>query len=692
MRVINKVKLISGTMAVVMAAAGTGAAPVTYSEEYRDVDIENSKTDTEAVSDNENEKIADKKDNGKEEVIYIMIAADGGVENVNAVNIFNSGNVIDYGDYSSVKMLNTTDNIYLDGDKVTFSSNKDRVYYQGTLEDTQIPWKIRITYTLDGEEIDPDQLAGSTGALKIRIKISKNAAYKGDFYDNYALQASVTLDTDKCSNITADDATLANVGADKQISYTVLPGKGLDAVITADVKDFEMDAVAINGVKMGLDIDIDDEELMEKVTDLMSAAKYLNDGAGELADGSSELKDGGGSLADGAKSLNDGANSLDDGINTLSNGVNTMQTALITLNSKSGELTEGSAQVMAALKKIQGGLSGVSMSADDLNKLVNSSASIKQGIDDVYNGAVSLQNSISYSGYKAVMSSNGLDIDGLQSQNSSAINTLSSQINELSSMISQIESMPDYGSNDAYTQQINELQSQINSLNNTIALLQGNNAAISGTRQYMDGLQQGATDLVNGVAALKSSYEQFDAAIVSMCGKLSELTVNVGQLKTGVDELVKSYSDLDSGINDYTDGVAQIVASYQQIVTGTGKLASGSSQIVQGSAAIKQGTLDMYSGLESLNEGAGTLSDGTNELYEETDGMDIKIQDTIDEMLGALSGGDTEAVSFVSDKNKNVDSVQFVIKTSAIEKPEETVDTEVEEDDRSLWQKFKDLF
>lgn len=44
--------------------------------------------------------------------------------------------------------------------------------------------------------------------------------------------------------IQTDGATIANVGADKQISYTILPEKGLDAEITADVTDFEMDAAA----------------------------------------------------------------------------------------------------------------------------------------------------------------------------------------------------------------------------------------------------------------------------------------------------------------------------------------------------------------------------------------------------------------------------------------------------------------
>lgn len=43
--------------------------------------------------------------------------------------------------------------------------------------------------------------------------------------------------------------------------------------------------------------------------------------------------------------------------------------------------------------------------------------------------------------------------------------------------------------------------------------------------------------------------------------------------------------------------------------------------------------------------------------------MDTKIEDTVNEMLDSISGGDSETVSFVSDKNTDVKAVQFVIKT-----------------------------
>ena len=165
----------------------------------------------------------------KEEVIYINLNANGEVKDIYAVNIFGGGEITDYGDYSSAEMLNTTDKINMSGDKVTFSSSADRVYYKGKLNNTEIPWNISLRFFIDGKEYTAREVAGKSGKLEIRFKVSKNENCKGNFYDKYALQASFTLDTEKCRNIVAPDATVANVGAKKQLSYLVLPGKGINA-------------------------------------------------------------------------------------------------------------------------------------------------------------------------------------------------------------------------------------------------------------------------------------------------------------------------------------------------------------------------------------------------------------------------------------------------------------------------------
>lgn len=176
----------------------------------------------------------------KEEVVYINIAADGTVKAIYVVNIFGAGSVIDYGDYSEIKNLNTSDKITQDGNKITFSSSADRVYYQGKLNTTEIPWNISIRYFIDGIEYSATDITGKSGRLEIHFAITENENASGDFFDTYALQASFTLDTKKCTNIVATGATVANIGSDKQISYTILPGKGIDTSITAEVKNFEM--------------------------------------------------------------------------------------------------------------------------------------------------------------------------------------------------------------------------------------------------------------------------------------------------------------------------------------------------------------------------------------------------------------------------------------------------------------------
>ena len=663
----NKKRVMAGvlTCAVVMGNTGVMALRVSAS------DVKNSK---------------------KEEVIYVITDAQGNVQMVDAVNIFGKGAVTDYGDYSSVKMLNSTEAIQMEDGKVSFTTDLNKVYYQGTMENAQLPWNIDISYTLDGASIAPEELAGKSGALKIHIKITQNEECTSNFYDNYALQASLTLDTERCDNICADGATLANVGSDKQISYTVLPGKGLDAEITADVVDFEMDAVEINGIRLNLNIEIDDAELMDKVNEIMDAAKDINGGATKLSDGTGDLLSGSSDLCDGTDTLYDGTSTLKDGTSNLKDGIDEMQTALDTLNAQSSTLTDGSAEVLTALTTIQSSLSDVSMSAEDLETLTESSAAIKKGITSAYKGAKQLSASLSYDSYAAAMKEGGLDLEQLQTANTNAIGTLSAQIEELSKSLEMIKSIPGYDKDAAYAAQAAQLEAQINSLSQMVTLLGANNAALGGTSQYFDTVSAGAQSLVDGLAELKTSYAAFDKAIGDLVDSLSDLTVNMSSLKTGIDSLVESYTTLDTGIGDYTDGVASIVTAYTKIVDGAASLLDGTKDLYDGAESLKQGTSDLYDGIVTLNDGAVELSDGTKEFYEKTDGMDSEIEDQIDEMLDSITGGDAEVVSFVSDKNEDVTSVQFVIKTAAIEK-EDVVEMVVEETQKqSFWQKLLQLF
>ncbi|MGN0338878.1 MAG: hypothetical protein ACI4D0_00120 [Lachnospira sp.] len=582
----------------------------------------------------------------KEEVIYINLTSGGSVKEMYAVNIFDDKNVTDYGDYLSVELLNTTDSINQNKDTVTFSTSADRVYYKGKMNSTTMPWNVSIKYYIDGKEYTPEEVAGKSGKLEIHFKVSKNEACQGTFYDDYALQAAFTMDTDNVKNITAQDATVANVGKKKQLSYTMLPGEGIDTVISADVTDFEMDAVSINGIPLNLSIEVDDSELMDKVNELLNGIAELDDGADELHSGVNQLSDA------TRDDLQPGVNQLNDGMKDLNDGVLKIQDGLDELNSKSYELTSGSAQVLSALNTINSQLNSQEQK-ENINQLVSGSAGIKDGIASLTGKLGELQAGVSYVKF----------MDALAAGSGNAITA---------ETISQLKQYN--------TQVAGQLQSAGNSQG--AAAVSSNNDVIDGIlggiNQYLTTVNTNITALYQGAQSLNTEYAKLDAGIRG-------LAVSVQQLADGVNQLVTEYGKLDKGVNEYTEGVAKVIAGYSQIVTGTSDLLSGSGE-------LRDGTAELVNSIAELYDGTSQLKDGTGEMRDETDGMDTQITDKIDEMVNGITGGDYEPVSFVSDKNTNVKAVQFVIQTESVQIKEADEAAPVVEEKLNFWQKVLKLF
>ena len=582
----------------------------------------------------------------KEEVIYVNLTSGGSVKDMYAVNIFDDKNITDYGDYLSVELLNTTDNINQNGDEITFSSSADRVYYKGKMKSNIMPWNISIKYYVDGKEYTPEEAAGKSGKMEIYFKVSKNEAYDGPFYDAYALQASFTLDTEIAKNITAADATLANVGNKKQLTYTILPGEGIDTVITADVTDFEMDAASINGIPLNMNIQVKDEELMNKVDELLGGIEDIDNGADELNSGVNRLSDA------TRDDLQPGVNQLNDGMKDLNDGVLKIQDGLDELNSKSYELTSGSAQVLSALNTINSQLNSQEQK-DSISQLVSGSAGIKDGITNLTGKLGELQAGVSYAKF----------MDALAAGSGNAITA---------ETISQLKQYN--------TQVAAQLQSAGNSQG--AAAVSSNNDVIDvilgGINQYLTTVNTNITALYQGAQSLNTEYAKLDAGIRS-------LAVSVQQLADGVNQLVSEYGKLDKGVNEYTEGVAKVIAGYSQIVTGTSDLLSGSGE-------LRDGTAELVNSIAELYDGTSQLKDGTVEMRDETDGMDTQITDKIDEMVNGITGGDYEPVSFVSDKNTNVKAVQFVIQTESVQIKEADEAAPVVEEKLNFWQKVLKLF
>lgn len=609
----------------------------------------------------------------KEEVVYVNLNNNGLVDKVYAVNIFNSKNIVDYGDYSEVRNMNTNDVLNYSNGKIVTTNSSDKLYYEGVLENAQIPWNIDISYYLNGEKISADKLAGSAGSLEIKISISSNEKCNSVFFENYALQGAVLLDTEKCANIESDEATIANVGSQKQLSYMILPNKGKEITIKADVKDFEMPSISLNGVRFNLDVDVNTDELTDKVKELTDAIDEINSGATTLKDGTSTLNGGTNDLLSGVDSLNSGVDSLNSGILKVKEG-------LETLNSKSSNLTDGSKKILDALNEINLALEKVNVSSESIAQLVSASSDIKKGIDNLVKGAVSLNSNIGYSAYKGIMSSNGLNIDSLQGSNTSEVNDIKSQIQSLTDTKNALIAE---GALDGDSKVL-AIENAISELTEIIGLLQKNSAAIGGVETYLNNVSTGTQELLTGSNTLQEKYGQFDEAIVNLSQKLSGLGENMATLANAISQLTAQYKTFDTGVNDYTKGVSALLEGYSKIV-------NGSTELKNGTKTLKDGANSLNSGASSLYEGTTKLSDGTGELNDKTSNLDGEINDEVDSMVNELTGNLEEVVSFVSEKNTNVESVQFVIKTPAIEK-EKVESVEEKTENLSIWQRFINLF
>lgn len=142
---------------------------------------------------------------------------------------------------------------------------------------------------------------------------------------------------------------------------------------------------------------------------------------------------------------------------------------------------------------------------------------------------------------------------------------------------------------------------------------------------------------------------------------------------------------LNSNYNDFNSAISLLYDTLNSMLSSLEELSSGINTL-----ATNYNTLD--DGIDILNSGSNELSNGTTQLRTETSDMDTQVQDTIDDMVQSIKGSDMETVSFVSSKNKDVKSVQFVIKTDSIEISKDTPSVEGSTEKLTLWQKFLNLF
>ncbi|WP_404460926.1 YhgE/Pip domain-containing protein [Sutcliffiella horikoshii] len=360
----------------------------------------------------------------------------------------------------------------------------------------------------------------------------------------------------------------------------------------------------------------------------------MTDDMAELSDAIGQLNDGVGQLQDGVSELNGGAGKLRDGSAQYKNGINQ-------LNGSSTELVGASSSIKEALATINRELSGGAADVDlsSLTELPAGLRELAKGLNDTADGLGKLQENYA-TAYVA--------LDG-------AITEIPA--GDLSE--EEIAALYESGADPAVVDKLAANYAAAQKVKGTYAQVQEAFAAVEPSLKQVDGAVRGISGTLTTIAdELSASLEETDLS------GLAELT-------KVMETLAANYNQFHSGLVSYTNGVGELSTSYSQLHNGLIGLTDGTSE---------------------LSSGVNELSEGTEELYSETKDLPAKMQAEIDKMIQEYDKSDFKPVSFVSEENEKVTSVQFVIKTEAIKMEEKKTKEAEPEKKKGFWTLLKELF
>jgi len=609
----------------------------------------------------------------KEEIVYATLNASGAVDNVYVINSFlleKAGTIIDYGPYKNATNLTDLAPIGLADNIVTVDAKAGNFYYQGELGPVGLPWDISVAYALDGDTADAAEVAGADGLLEVSLDISQNAEINPLFFENYALQITINLDSGKCRNIQSPDATVSSVGETKTLSYIIFSNRESHISFSAQVKDFTMEGIQIAGISLALSLDdfdksdilfdiaqlqdgiiaLDDGviDLHEGVIELQDGVVKFGDGVGEIADGANELYDKSLDLLDGSKYLADGADELADGVGELHSGVKT-------LYQKMPELSDAGDQLADGLSQAADGLS-------HFNILFNQSL---QQYDQYFDAVDRFYDDMQ-------LFETGLDNPDGDGNLSTGAAIAAAQV----------------------VAGLNQAGYTLDQTAETIiagAMLQYTEAVIGGYSGSFSLLMDGYSALDGNGAALSAGLYQYYASLDELGQNLVALSAGMDQLADGIGEVEDGIGEIYDGTGQLKDGAQDLAEGNDEYADGVGKFSDGVGDLAEGTDELKENSAELTDGVDELSDGTTELADGTGELRSETGDMDAQMEEKIEDLLAQYGGRDFDLVSFVSAKNMQINAVQFVLKTASIELPDEETALPEETPDENFWDRLKSL-
>lgn len=633
---------------------------------------------------------------GKEETVYVIADAEGNSDNIIVSdwlkNPDGKDTISDKSNLENIENVKGDEEYKKTSDgKLEWAANGNDIYYQGKGKNA-LPVSVKVSYTLDGKKISPDELAGKSGKVTIRFDYTNNQketvtvnGEKKEMYVPFVMMTGAIFDNDVFKNVTVTNGKVINDGDRCVVMGIAMPGMnenlGLDKdtaeipdyiEIKADADKFELLTtltVATNSVfnKIDLDSEIDSVdglegelgELTDAMNQLVNGSGTLYDGLSELLAKSSTLTSGIDKLYSGAKTLSDGTGTLKSGTDSLKTGADALAAGLNTLTSKNKDLVNGAKQVFTTLlssaneQLAAAGLSVPTLTIDNykstLNKVVSS-------LD---------KNAVYQMAYNTALSKVTEQVNANEA-------TIKEQVTQ--AVLQQVT--------EAVLQQAGKQMSYDDYQKALSAGLIDDN-----TKAVIDGAvsQQMNSDKIQGTitATVNSKKQELIDSNMKSAEVTNQINAAVEKAQSGkgsIETLIKqldSYNEFYTGLIAYTNGVSDASTGAGQLQSGSAQLQSGASDLQTGAktlydgvGTLKTGSAALIEGIQKLKDGSKTLSDGIKQFRDE--GIN-KIVEAINgdlkdfaENLKATVEASKKYQSYSGKLDSTTGNVKFIIKTDSI--------------------------
>lgn len=597
-------------------------------------------------------------DADKSETVYVKADASGTIHEIKVqTDLRNNGTSNEIKDFSTLKDIkNTKGNESFtqssDG-TITWENKGEDIHYEGTSTE-ELPVNVKISYTLDGKSIQPEDLSGKSGKLGIRFDYKntteENVTINGEEMTSpvpFAVISAMILPEDTASNIQVTNGKIFTMNDQSVVVGYACPGlkdslKLTDyeptedisipesVEVTADVTDFEMDFTA-TVVSSGLFEDLE-EDSFDDMEDAADSLQELGDASGKLADGAAQLLGGASTYQNYLGQYVDGVSQLAEGSDALDNGVTT-------LNENSGKLVAGASSLQNGLEQLNSALSGQINtdssslpSAETLSSLQGQIKSLSQQLDSVDSSLAEAKSSFASINWDTLKSS--ITEDAKEQSKTAATDAVQSAIDQIVS-----ETASDSELSEESKNAVNDKMSQLkNEINDTIASAIDQNLDLSSSTD-IDQLKSATEGTLNSLTELIASCHTTLDQMSSGAGSFAQAAQSLSSLSETLKTLQNSLSALSAGSLQLTQGLTSFQQGISQLSEGSSTLSQGATKLGTAGKELKEGYTTLAEGISSLSEGL-TLFDkeGIQEL-EKLGGDDLK---NLSKRMKAVKEADAE--------------------------------------------------